>query len=178
MGRTFKEMLIAGLFPGQGSEYVGMLTHLKGFRATAEVFEIISEFAQRDIMSLALEGPDKDLRQPLNAQLSVFGTSVCYWNLLKERFNFYALSGHSLGFYSALYAANSLKLEDCISVIIEAHKAIEEICGKQKWTMTAVIGLKFQDVERICERVGDVFVANINSSTQVVLSGKEDAVSG
>jgi len=176
MGGAFKEMYVAGLFPGQGSEYVGMLTPLKGLRITREVFGIIYELSKRDIMSFALEGPEDRLRESLNAQLAVFGTSVCYWHLFKERFRFYAISGHSLGFYSALYASNSLSLRDCITVIIEAYKAMEEIGDGERWAMAAVIGLRVEDVEKICNRIGDVFVANINSATQVVISGKEGAV--
>jgi [acyl-carrier-protein] S-malonyltransferase len=92
----------AGIFPGQGSEFPGMAKQIKGYPLTEEVFSVISRIAGRDVLRLAIEGPEDALREPLAAQLSVFGTSVCYWHLLRERIDFHGLAGYSLGFYSAL----------------------------------------------------------------------------
>jgi [acyl-carrier-protein] S-malonyltransferase len=170
------KMQIAGMFPGQGSEYVGMLKLISNHKATQEIFNIIKKLSGRDVLDISLNGPENLLKQPLNAQLAVFGADVCYWHLLKERFEFYALAGHSLGFYSAAYASGALKLEDCIKIIIEAYNAMHDISKNGKWSMAAVIGLRIEEMESACKDVGDVFVANINSATQTVISGKTSAV--
>lgn len=169
-------MKTAGLFPGQGSEFPGMLEQLRGHRITDEVFQKIDNLSGRDIYRIALNGPAEALREPLVAQLSVFGTSICYWHLLRDCADFQGLAGHSLGFYSSLYAASSLSLEDCIRIIIKVHESIEEIAGGSGGLMAAIIGLKEKDVETLCGNAGNVFVSNISSATQMVISGPRDDV--
>ncbi len=167
---------IAGLFPGQGSEYPGMLRPLAGHPCAAQIFSRIRELSGRDLYGLAMDGPEDALRSALNAQLSVFGVSACYWELLKGRYGFSALTGHSLGFYTALYAAGSIGFDDAVNIIVEAHRAIEETAGEGQWAMAAIIGLKVEDCEELCAKAGGVYVANINSATQAVVSGRADMV--
>lgn len=168
--------MIAGIFPGQGSEYPGMIENIKRLEITRDIFSAISTIADRDIFSVALEKNGEKLGEPLNAQLSIFGTSACYWHLLHKETNFNGLAGHSLGFYSALYAAGSLSLEDCVRTIMKVHEMIEETSQNKKGAMASVIGLKTEEVENICADSGDVFVSNINSATQIVISGDEAGV--
>lgn len=170
------KMQIAGIFPGQGSEYVGMLKPISNHKTTQETFNVIKKLSDRDVLDISLNGPEDLLKQPLNAQLAVFGADVCYWHLLKDKFEFYGLAGHSLGFYSAAYASGALKLEDCVKIIIEAYDAMHDISKSGKWSMAAVIGFRVEDMEAVCKDVGDVFIANINSATQTVISGKASAV--
>lgn len=169
-------MQIAGIFPGQGSEYAGMTKSIGNHETAQEIFGVIKKLSGRDVLDMSLNGPEDLLKQPLNAQLAVFGVDVCYWHLLKEKFDFYALAGHSLGFYSAAYASGALKLEDCIKIIIEAYEAMHDISKNKKWSMSAVIGFKAEEMESVCKDVGDVFIANINSATQTVISGTAGAV--
>lgn len=169
-------MKTAGIFPGQGSEFPGMLEQLRGYGITDEVFRKICEISGRDIYRIALNGPADVLREPLTAQLSVFGASVCYWHLLRDCADFQGLAGHSLGFYSALYAASSLSLEDCIRIIIKVHESIEEIAGDSEGMMAAIIGLKENEIEAVCSASGKVFVSNVSSATQIVVSGIRDDV--
>jgi [acyl-carrier-protein] S-malonyltransferase len=153
-----------------------MAEQIKAYPVTAEIFSVISRIAGRDVLRLALEGPEDALREPLAAQLSVFGTSVCYWHLLRERFDFHGLAGHSLGFYSALYAASSLSLEDCVRIIVKADEAIRDTTKGEEGLMASIIGLRVNETEDICRDAGDVFVSNINSATQIVVSGVRDDV--
>lgn len=164
-------MKTAGLFPGQGSEYPGMLRSISGQTITHEVFSRINEISGRDIFSAASYGTEDVLRDPLNAQLSVFGTSACYWHMLRGQTDFYGLAGHSLGFYSALYAAGSISLDDCIRIIIRVNEVITNMTNGKKGLMASVIGLKAGELEVICRESGDVFISGINSATQIVISG-------
>ncbi|MEW6108234.1 MAG: ACP S-malonyltransferase [Nitrospirota bacterium] len=166
-------MKMAGIFPGQGSEYPGMLKCIEEYGVTAKVFSVINENSGRDIYRTALEGREDELKEPLAAQLSVFGTSACYWHMLKDSMDFHALAGHSLGFYSALYAAGSLSLDNCVKTIIKVHETIDEISGSGAGLMAVIIGLKAHEVDKICSDAGDVYVSNINSATQIVISGTE-----
>lgn len=176
MGRTVGENPLVGIFPGQGSEYLGMLRSLKGYTIVDKVFGEVKKLSGVDLYRFIMEGPLDTLKKPLNAQLSVFGVSVCYWELLKKRYKFKTLAGHSLGFYTALYASGAVGLKDSIKVIIEAQRAIEEISDNGRWAMTAIIGLRVDECEVLCANAGDVYVANVNSMTQVVISGKRDMV--
>lgn len=166
----------AGIFPGQGSEFPGMVEQIRRYPITGEVFSKINAIAGRDIFRIALEGPEDVLRESLAAQLSVFGTSVCYWHLLRERFDFQGLAGHSLGFYSALYAASSISLEDGVRIIIKVYEAIQHTTRGREGLMAAIIGLTADEVEDICRNTGKVFVSNISSATQIVVSGIRDDV--
>lgn len=164
-------MKTAGLFPGQGSEYPGMLRYIAGYQITGEVFERINSISGRDIYSIALEGPEDTLRDSLHAQLAVFGASACYWRLLGSQTNFYGLAGHSLGFYTALYAAGSLSLDDCIRIIIRVNDVIKDITDNKKGLMASIMGLRADAVEDICKDSGYAFISGINSATQIVIAG-------
>jgi len=153
-----------------------MAEQLKEYPVTEEIFSLISRIAGRDVLRLAIEGPEDALREPLAAQLSVFGTSVCYWHLLRERIDFHGLAGYSLGFYSALYAASSLSLEDCVRIIVKADEAIRDTTEGKEGLMAAIIGLRVNEIEEICRGAGNVFVSNISSATQIVVSGMKDDV--
>lgn len=166
----------AGIFPGQGSEFPGMVEHIRRYPITEEIFHKISEITGRDIFSIALNGPDDALREPLVAQLSVFGTSVCYWHILRERFDFQGLSGHSLGFYSALYAASSISLQDGIRIIMKVYEAIQHMTRGSEGLMAAIMGLKINEIEDICGDTGGVYVSNVGSAAQIVVSGIKDKV--
>lgn len=148
-----------------------MAQHIKGYSAAQDIFSVISEISGQDICSLSLNGPDRDLRKPVHSQLAVFGASAAYWHLLQGQERFSVLAGHSLGFYSALYAAGSLSLGDAVRLIVSVQELISASAGEREGAMASVIGLKTAEVERICAETGDVHVSNINSATQTVISG-------
>jgi len=166
----------AAIFPGQGSEYPGMLSGLSKAPITAEVFGRIDHVAKRDVLA-ALQGhADHGLGDPVVSQLAVFGASACYWDLLRQREDFQCVAGHSLGFYAALYASGALTLEDCASLIITIQQAIQTVSGQRPGLMASIMGLRTEQVEEICGQLDDVHVSNINSITQTVISGWKNAV--
>jgi len=169
-------MKTAGIFPGQGSEYPGMLECISEYELTKYVFGRINEISGKDIFRVTVEGPESRLREPLIAQLSVFGTSVCYWHLLNNQMDFNGLAGHSLGFYSALYAAGSIPLDDCIRIIIKVHEAIDSLMKDRSGLMASITGLKTEEVKNICNDTAEVFFSNINSASQIVISGSASGV--
>jgi len=164
-------MSVAGIFPGYGSEYAEMFCPLSCYPRVGEIMEHLDEAAGREVIT--------SLDVPLSAQLAIFGASVCYWNILGKQHSFSVLAGHSLGLYGALYAAGSLSFRDGLRIIVEAQRAIESLAIPEYqggWAMAAVIGLKLNDCERMCARVGDVYVSHLNSATQILISGKAKAV--
>ncbi len=164
----------AAIFPGQGSEYPGMAACIKDEEMLHEVFGNISAIAGKDILAAALGEDPEAFTDTRVSQLALFGTSVCYWRLLSECQRFHCLAGHSLGLYAALYAAGSVSLEDCSVIVLKIQDAIEIMAGSRRGLMASVIGLKTGDVERICSEIGGVYVSNVNSATQTVISGWEE----
>lgn len=159
---------LAGIFPGQGSEHDAMSGPIMECPAFDDVFGKINRAANTDVLS--------DLSKPLNAHLAMFGASVCWWRMLKDVYKFDALAGHSLGFYAAAYAAGAVALDDGITMTIEAERAISDMAKGGEWSMAVVIGLKAEIVEGLCSECGDARVSNINSATQIVVSGRKQAV--
>lgn len=166
----------AAIFPGQGSEYPGMLSSIKKSPVTGEIFGRINHVAKRDILEAALKHTDHGLTDPVVSQLSVFGASACYWQLLRKQEDFQCVAGHSLGFYAALYASGAVTLEDCAAVIMHVQKAIEAVSNNRAGLMASIMGLRTEQVEEICAGLDDVYVSNVNSVTQTVISGWKDAV--
>jgi len=164
----------AAIFPGQGSEYPGMAAGIGDAVILHDTFSRISAVAGRDLLAAALGGDPAGLRDARASQLALFGTSACYWRLLAECERFHCLAGHSLGLYAALYASGSVSLEDCAAIILQVQDAIELVSGNRKGLMASVIGLKTDEVERICSETGGVYVSNVNSATQIVISGWEE----
>lgn len=161
----------AGIFPGQGSEYPGMALCVGEHEITQQVFHRIREISGMDVLSAATGTSPDGLRDPVVAQLAVLGTSVSYWGLLRAGEEFSGLAGHSMGFYAALHAAGSLDLDEAILMVLEAHRAIITASAGRPGRMAAVIGLKTQEVEELCRLRDTVYVSNVNSATQIVISG-------
>ncbi len=164
----------AAIFPGQGSEYPGMALGIRDEAVRRDIFGRISAVAGRDILAAALGEDPAGLTDVRVSQLSLFGTSACYWRLLGECERFHCLTGHSLGLYAALYASGAISIEDCADIMLKVQDAIEIASGDRKGLMASVIGLKTSEVERICSEIGGVYVANVNSATQTVISGWEE----
>lgn len=172
---------IALLFPGQGSQRVGMAADL--FDSSAEVREIYeraSEAIDVDLASISFEGPEEELTKTVNAQPALLVASVSALALLTKRgLEPWAAAGHSLGEYSALVAARSMSLEDAVRAVRERGRLMYEAGLERPGTMAAVIGLGEDDLERVLKEArgsGVVQIANLNSPTQIVISGEVAAV--
>ncbi|MEE9524749.1 MAG: ACP S-malonyltransferase, partial [Thermodesulfovibrionales bacterium] len=157
--------MIAGIFPGDGSEYPGM-SELIG---SCDIEPIDVDFNIRNIN----EGVLKDR---LNAQVSVYLVSTFLWDRFRDVIEISFVSGHSLGFYSALYAAGVITRKDGVEILKTAYSAIKEVTSGVEGGMTAIIGLKSDIINDICKGIPDVSIANINSATQVVVSGLLDHI--
>jgi [acyl-carrier-protein] S-malonyltransferase len=167
------------IFPGQGSQYVGMGKGLWDSDADVrDVYRSASGEAGFDIAALSFEGPAEELDRDLNAQLAVF---VC-----NQAFSLYAdkagivpdvTTGYSLGFYNALVRAGCIGFLDGLRIVRTAG----ELCltSPVKGTMGAVIGLDVSEVESVCEQTaveGGVWVSNVNAARQVLISGSVTGV--
>ncbi|MDI6756119.1 MAG: ACP S-malonyltransferase [Thermodesulfobacteriota bacterium] len=167
---------IAFLFPGQGSQSVGMVRELAAYPEALELFKKASRDLALDLFELCLNGPEEILSQDLNAQIAVHVTNCAYAQEISQmNITPRMAAGFSLGIFSALVAAGSLSFEQGLEgVRIAAEKMSEE--GKiYQGAMAAIIGLPAKEVQAVCQEVGRVFVASINNSQQVVISGEEEA---
>lgn len=165
-------MKTAFVFPGQGSQAVGM-----GKELAEEYLKRASFILGFDLMRIVLEGPEEELRKTENQQPAIFAVSVAAFEYLKEKgFPCQAMAGHSLGEYSALYAAGSLSFEEGIKITHLRGKFMQEAVPEGEGAMAAVLGGEKKVIEEICQKIGNVWPANYNSPEQIVISGKKDSV--
>ena len=174
-------MITAGIFPGQGSQSVGMGQEL------AERYPIVRDtFAEADdilgfsLTTLCYEGPVDELKRTSNAQPALLALSTAYWRLLSEQgFSCSMVAGHSLGEYSALVAAGALRFADALPLVRQRGQLMEDAAA-HPGGMAAVIGLSDAQVQELCAAVtaefGILVPANYNSPNQVVVSGKSEAI--
>jgi [acyl-carrier-protein] S-malonyltransferase len=171
------------VFPGQGSQFVGMGKKLHDrFDDVKELFEAADKALNFSISNLVLNGPEDELRQTFNTQPALVLSSYAVWRVLQKEipFNPYLVSGHSLGEYTALLASGYFTFEDAIKVTRKRGMLMEESCPKGKGGMVALIGAKMEKVQPVLNDIShDEYVAvpaNMNSAEQVVLSGDMDAL--
>lgn len=168
----------AYVFPGQGSQFVGMGKALYDNNAKAhELFEKANEILGFRITDLMFAGTDEDLRQTAVTQPAVFLHSVLLAISLGDEFKPDMVAGHSLGEFSALVAAGALSFEDGLRLVAARANAMQKACEIKESTMAAVIALPDEKVEEICAGVDGVVVcANYNCPGQIVISGEVEAV--
>ena len=174
------------LFPGQGSQVVGMGSELyKNFELVKNIFKNADEQLKYPISKLILEGPEDELQLTKNTQPAILTVSYSIFRVLKEEFHlnfnsFKFFAGHSLGEYSALVCSESLSFGDAIYLLFERGKAMQEAVPVGEGSMIAVLGLEFDKVtdllkskksdENVCE------IANDNALGQVILSGNKQGI--
>lgn len=169
---------IAFVFPGQGSQSVGMgLDIYENFESAKDIYKKANEVLERSISKLCFEGPEEDLKQTQNTQPAILTTSIAILKAFEEitKIKPDFVAGHSLGEYAALYEAEVLSLEDTFRLIQKRADAMSKVKGG---TMAAVLALSDDKVKEVLSNVktGYVDVANYNCTGQVVITGEENAV--
>jgi [acyl-carrier-protein] S-malonyltransferase len=165
------------LFPGQGSQAVGMAEHLWEYPAARAAFAEATDILGWDIGELCRYGSMEELTRTDRTQLAVLTCSVATWKVLAEAgAAFRSAAGHSLGEYSALVAAGNLSFADALHVVEARGRAMQACADERGGAMAAVIGLDDEVVEQSCASVAEVWVANYNSPGQAVISGSVEGV--
>lgn len=180
-------MKYAFVFPGQGSQFVGMGKELaQNFATARDVFQEVNDALEQDLFKIMTEGPDAELTMTANTQPALMAFSMAVVRVLEKDFGINLkekaafVAGHSLGEYSAACAANVFSLSDTAKLLRIRGQAMQNAVPVGKGGMAAVIGLSYKDVGALveaCTNGKDICVAaNDNSDGQVVLSGATAAI--
>lgn len=176
-GDYHKPVKIAYLFPGQGSQSVGMgLDLYQNYAAAKKVFDQADDILGFPLAKLCFEGPAEELDKTENTQPAVFTTSIACLRVLQEMkgtegtYEPDIVAGHSLGELTSLVAAEVLPFRDALRLVRRRGQLMQEASESHPGCMMAVLGLKEQEVSKIANENG-VRIANINSPEQIVISG-------
>ena len=170
---------LAFIFPGQGSQQVGMGAELaQNYPIADATFEEADAALGRGLKQLCFEGPEADLKETENTQLAILTCSVAAMRVLQaHNITPNAVAGHSLGEYSALVAAEALDFSDALRLVHARASFMAEAGKTQQGTMAAILGMETEQLQTLCETAdGIVNIANYNCPGQLVISGEVDAV--
>ncbi len=175
-------MRVAVVFPGQGSQAVGMGVDVAAHSPAArDLFDRAAEVLGYDLLALQAEGPDEKLRETQFSQPAIFATNVALYAALGGELEPVATAGHSFAEFCSLVVAGSIGFEEALRVVDARGKAMQAAAETARGGMSAVLGLEAEAVRAVVERTraeagGRLQLANFNSPTQIVISGDLDAV--
>lgn len=175
--------ITAFVFPGQGSQSVGMLGELAmSYPFIISLFTSVSERVGYDLWELVQHGPDTRLNQTEHTQVAMLVADVAVYKLLQQQGGRRAamMAGHSLGEYAALVCADAISLPDAAALVQKRGQLMQETVPLGQGSMAAIVGLADEDVQRLCMQVSTATShatpANYNAIGQVVIAGHTDAV--
>ncbi len=174
------------LFPGQGSQIVGMGSEFfNRFKIVKKIFNQADEKLNFPISKIILEGPEDQLQLTKNTQPAILTVSYSIFKVMVEEFNFDLsdikfFAGHSLGEYSALVCSNSLEFSDAVFLLHERGNSMQEAVPVGKGAMIAVLGTTINEIEKIIQnfqsKSGVCEIANDNADGQVIISGDRQSI--
>ena len=173
------------LFPGQGSQIVGMGSEFyHNFGIVKKIFDEADDKLNYKISKIILEGPENELKLTKNTQPAILTVSYAIFTTLKKEFNFdfkttKFFAGHSLGEYSALVCSESLKFEDALFLLFERGKAMQEAVPVGQGSMIAVLGSNIKEINNFIKEInpsGVCEIANDNAEGQIIISGDVKSV--
>jgi len=175
-------MTIAFVFPGQGSQSVGMLAELATAHTIVKsTFTEASDVLGYDLWRLTQDGPEEELNKTTKTQPALLASSVATWRVWNEISQIQAvmMAGHSLGEYSALVCSGAISFTDAVQLVADRGATMQDAVPEGTGSMAAVLGLEDMQIEGLCEQAAQgqvVSAANYNSFGQVVIAGHKEAV--
>ncbi|HET9029637.1 MAG TPA: ACP S-malonyltransferase [Candidatus Aquilonibacter sp.] len=175
-------MAVAAVFPGQGSQALGMGVDVATHSTQArELFAKAQQILGYDLLALQQNGPEEKLRETQFSQPAIFVTNVALYDAVGSALQPTVSAGHSFGEFCSLYIAGSLSFEDALRIVDERGKAMQYAAELAPGGMSAVLGLEADAIRRVVDQTREttgqrVQLANFNSPTQIVISGDLSAV--
>ncbi len=176
------ESSLAIVFPGQGSQSLGMMTGLLEIKPELkETLDAASEILTYDLLELITSGPEEKLNQTEVTQPALLTTAYATWLVFKENSDKLpaVIAGHSLGEYTALLCAGVISFEDAVALVAERGRCMQKAVPAGAGAMAAILGLEDEQVEQVCIETANgeiVSAANYNSPGQIVIAGHKHAV--